>query len=119
MQINGAQLATAFSPKSSVLQDNARKPVTIDVKPSLELDNEQNNSTSSLTQIEAPSQASIMAKDRLQARLVRFFSVNDFSRHSTSQNTSPQTSLPQGVQHYLKVEATRFESQQSLLDETV
>lgn len=123
MQIHGAQLATAFSLRSSVLQDDARKPVTIDVKASLELNDEANNSSlASATKIVSPSQASIMVNDQQQARFVRFFSVNDFSPSSSSQDSPLQTifaSLPKGVQQYLNVEATSLESQQSLLDEIV
>jgi hypothetical protein len=71
MQINGGQFATAFSPKSLELQDNARKPVTIDVQAILERDAA---STSSYpVKIVPPSQASIMVSDQQQAQFVRFF----------------------------------------------
>lgn len=122
MQINGAQLATAFSPKSLVLQDNARKPVTIDIKASLEVNDEPNRSDPTSAKIVQSNQAPIMVNEQQQARFVRFFSVNDFSASSPRQNTVAQKSnniLPQGVQAYLKVEATNLESRIRLLDETV
>lgn len=122
MQINGGQLATAFSPKSTTLQDNARKSVTIEIKPSFDINDKPNTTALTSAKIVPPSQASLRLNDQRQAGFVRFFSVNDFSRFPISQDSAAQAkldSLPDGVQQYLKVESTSLEAQQSLLDETV
>ncbi len=122
MQINGAQLATVFPPKLLELQDNVRKPVIIDVKPSLELD--AASFSSYPVKIEPPSQASIMFNDQQQAKFVRFFSATDstlptpLNNKDTTSHTSVEK-LPNGVQQYLQVAATSHEFQQSILDETV
>lgn len=119
MQINGAQLTSLFSPKLQALQDNTRKPVTIDVKASLELNDPPSYSALTLgTQIKSSSQVSSQTNDLQQAQFVRFFSVNDFAHSSTNQDSRSQV-LPQGVQHYLKVEAMSLESQQRFVNERV
>jgi hypothetical protein len=118
MQINGGQLATALSPKTLELQDNARKPVTIDSKARLEL-NDASTSSSPVKMV-PPSQASIMVNDQQQAQFVRFFSANTSpinNKDITSQASVAK--LPNGVQQYLQVIATSLEFQQRLLDETV
>jgi hypothetical protein len=117
MQINGGQLATAFSPKSTTLEDRIRTPVTIDIKPGLELNDKPNNTALASAKTVPPSQASIRLNDQQQAGFVRFFSANDLSEPSL--NETKFDTLPKGVQQYLKVEATSLESQQNLLDETV
>lgn len=120
MQINSAHLASIYPPKLLELQDNTRKPVTIDVKASVEFDADLNSPSS--TKIVPPNQAAIRVNDQQQAQLVRFFSVNDLSSPMTSIDTPSQASyakLPNGVQQYLQVAATSLEFQQSLLDETV
>jgi len=120
MQINGGQLSSVFSPKLLELQDNARKPVTIDLKAILEIDDQ--STTLYPAKIVPPSQASIMVNDQQQARFVRFFSVSDLPSPLTNKDTatlSNITKLPNGVQQYLQVAATSLEFQQKLLDETV
>lgn len=120
MQINGAQLASVYPQKLLQLQDNTRKPVTIDVKASIEFD--ATSSDFYPVKVMPPSQASIRVNDQQQAQFVRFFSVNDSTSPLTNRETISQASLaklPNGVQQYLQVAATSLEFQQSLLDETV
>ena len=122
MQINGGQFATALYPKSLELQDNARKPVTIDVKANLELNDESSNSNSYPVKIVPPSQESIRVNDQQQAQFVRFFSASDLPSPLNNKDITLQASvakLPNGVQQYLQVAATSLEFQQRLLDETV
>jgi len=120
MQINGDQFAKAVYPKSLELQDNARKPVTIDVKASLELNDA--STTTYPVKIVPPSQASIMLNDQQQAQFVRFFSPSALASPLNNKDIISQASvakLPNGVQQYLQVAATSLEFQQRLLDETV
>lgn len=121
MQINSGQFATTLAPRSLELQDNARKPVTIDLKASLELD-DATSTRSYPVKIVPPSQASIMVNDQQQARFVRFFSANDLPSPISNKDATSQTNfskLPNGVQQYLQVAATSLQFQQSLFDETV
>jgi hypothetical protein len=120
MQIYGGQFATALSPKTLELHDNARKPVTIDLKASLELND--TSTSSSPVKIVPPSQASIMVNDQQQAQFVRFFSASALPSPLNYKDITSQASvvkLPNGVQQYLQVAATSLEFQQRLLDETV
>jgi len=66
MQINGTQLATVFPQKLLEPQDNARKPVTIDVKANLEFDVESSGSYP--VKIVPPSDAEIRVNDQQQAQ---------------------------------------------------
>lgn len=120
MQINSAHLAAIFPQRLSESQENARKPVTIDVEASVEFDAELNRSSPSKS---VPStQASISVNEQQQAQFVRFFSVNDLPLPLTNIDTPSQTSfakLSDGVQHYLQVASTNLEFQKSILDETV
>jgi hypothetical protein len=121
MQINGAQLATVFSPKLLALQNDARKPVTIDVKANVEFDAASTGS-SPATFAPSISQSSILLNEQQQARFVRFFSASDLPSPLDNKDMTSQASvakLPNGVQQYLQVAATSNEFQQGLLDETV
>lgn len=120
MQINGGQFAINLSPKLLELQEHARKPVTIDVKASLEIDDSSTRSYP--VRIVPPSQASIMVNDQQQAQFVRFFSASALPSPLNNKDITSQASvakLPNGVQQYLQVAATSLEFQQRLLDETV
>lgn len=123
MQINGGQFATTLYPKSLELQDNVRKPVTIDVKARLEVNDVASTSLGRVKIVPA-SQASIMVNEQQQAQFVRFFSASALPLPSPLNNKeiTSQASvakLPNGVQQYLQVAATSLEFQQRLLDETV
>lgn len=122
MQINGGQLTSIFPAKLLEPQDNARKPVTIDVKASVEFESAFNDSYPA--KIVPPNQAAITFNDQQQGQFVRFFSLNEspsslmnINKETTSQANFAK--LPNGVQQYLQVAATSLVFQQSLLDETV
>lgn len=120
MQINGSQFATTFTPRSLELQDHVRKPVTIDLKASLELDVASTSPYSAI--IKAPSQSPILVNEQQQVRFIRFFSASDLPSPLNNKDITLQASfaqLPYGVQQYLMVAATGLEFQKSLLDETV
>lgn len=115
MQINGAHLATVFSPKPTELQEPVRKPVTIDAEPSFKLENEPSPQAVD-TQTVA---AEIRVNDGQQARFVRFFSVSDDLSSKPSKERLNSTPLPQGVEQYLQVASLQTEPNQSYLDEIV
>jgi len=116
MQINGAHLATVFSPKPTELQEPVRKPVTIDAEPSFKLENERSSQAKVDTQAVA---AEIRVNDGQQARFVRFFSVSDDPSSKSSKAPLNSTPLPQGVEQYLQVASLQTEPNQSYLDEIV
>jgi len=101
MQINGAQLASVFSPKLLELQDNTRKPVTIDLKATLEVYDQ--STTPYLIKIMPLNQASIMVNDQQQAQFVHFFAVSDLPLTNKDTTKVSVANLSNGVQQYLQV----------------
>jgi len=116
MQINGAHLATAFAPKPLELQEQTRKPVTIDATASFKLDD------AAASQVKAAPQAQqveINVNEGQQARFVRFFSTSDELSSSTQKTASSAPPLPQGVQQYLQIAELQNSPTQSIVDEIV
>jgi len=113
MQINGAHLATVFAPKPLELQEQTRKPVTIDASSSFKVEDEPSSRVNS----GRPStQADIRANDSQQSRFVRFFATNDELSTSTK---GPSQQLPQGVQQYIQVADLQGAPPEATIDEIV
>ncbi|HEC60379.1 hypothetical protein LCGC14_0897160 [marine sediment metagenome] len=124
MQINSGQFASVFPQKLLEPQDNARKPVTIDVKANVEFDGISTADSSTKIAAFRTSDAAIRVNEQQQAQFIRFFSINESSSSliNTDKQTPSQTNLvqlPKGVQQYLQVAATDLQIKQNLLDETV
>ncbi|NOQ93620.1 MAG: hypothetical protein GQ547_03170 [Methylophaga sp.] len=116
MQINGAHLATAFAPKPITLQEQVRKPVTIDAISSFKLEDKP----SPQEKVNTPaSQAAITVNDGQQARFIRFFSTSDEVSSPTQKESASPRPLPQGVQQYLQVSNLQNQPAQTYLDEIV
>jgi len=116
MQINGAHLATVFAPKSLELQEQTRKPVTIDATSSFKIEDE----ASSKVEAESQSiQAAITVNDGQQAQFVRFFATGNEASHPPQGVYSSATPLPQGVQQYIQIASLQSELRQSVVDEIV
>ncbi len=117
MQINGAHLATAFAPKPLELQEQGRKPVTIEAEANFNIEDE----TSAQIQTNTPPvQAAIGVNDAQQARFVRSFATNDEASTSPPPNdTLSRKPLSQGVQQYLQIADLQNKPVESILDEIV
>ncbi len=111
MQINGAQLAIAFSPKSSELQNASRTPITIDAKSTFEGTGEIPSPTKIQPQ---PNQQAITTKDVQQAQFIRLLVADSES------STQPESKvLPVNIQQYVQISKLSSESSFGLFDETI
>lgn len=115
MQINGAQLAAAFSPKTIEFQQQTRVPVIIDVKPTVEFDEKTSRQTSSDRSL---NQQAITTVEAQQARFVRLL-ANTEQPSSNNDSADQSEPLPRSVQQYLQVADLTSEQSKSLVDEIV
>ena len=110
MQINGGLITSAFTSKTSGLENKARPPVVIEA-PSFSL-TKTSSETTSTTVVSPVSDVT----SQQQSRFVRAFATQP-DRSNTPDDE--QRKLPRGVQQYLQVEQLREQDDQRLLDETV
>jgi len=116
MQINGAHLATAFAPKPLELQEQTRKPVTIDASPNFKLEDDASAQVKSEAQT---VQASITVNDGQQARFVRFFAASDDVSSNSQQESPSFRPVPQGIQQYNQIANIQNQPEKTYLDEIV
>jgi hypothetical protein len=110
MQINGGLITSAFTPKTSGLENKARPPVVVEA-PSFNL--AKTSSETTLTAVVTPVSDVISQQ---QSRFVRAFATQE-DRSKTPEDE--QRKLPRGVQQYIQVAQLREQDDQRLLDETV
>ncbi|RKZ89535.1 MAG: hypothetical protein DRQ39_00495 [Gammaproteobacteria bacterium] len=116
MQINGAQLATVISPKTSEFQEKGRSPITIDVKPNVESAEKASHQATNALNL---YQQAITTYEDQQTRFVRLLATTDTEQQSNNRHGTQSDHLPQGVQQYLQIAGSVTEPQQSLFDEVV
>jgi paraquat-inducible protein B len=115
MQINGAQLAAVIYPKTSEFQRQARSPVIIDVK--LTVDSVEKASHEVSSDLSLYRQA-ITTHETQQTRFVRLSATTE-QPASNSRSSDQSAPLPRSVQQYLQVADSTSELPQRLFDEIV
>ncbi|PCJ30389.1 MAG: hypothetical protein COA90_09510 [Gammaproteobacteria bacterium] len=115
MQINDAQLATAFIPSAFEAKEVTRAPVTIDVKPVFEVDKTAKDAQKNKP---SPVQATLIVSDEQQAQFVRQSAVSDTSL-KTLDNSQQSKPLSHAIQSYQRAADVSLGPIESVIDEIV